>query len=64
MIKSACSRKEKLCQDAREPNHIMSLKNPEIGLFDTKKDSMEENDAKMAENQTCCYFEESRYSFI
>ena len=56
MIKSACSRKEKLCQDAREPNHIMSLKNPEIGLFDTKKDSMEENDANMPEYQTYSSF--------
>ena len=52
MFKSACSGKGKLCQDAREPNLIMSLKNPEIGLFDTKKDSMEEKDAKMPENQT------------
>ena len=56
MIKSACSRKETLCQDAREPNHIMSLKNPEIGLFDTKKDSMEENDANMPEYQTYSSF--------
>ena len=56
MFKSACSGKGKLCQDAREPNLIMSLKNPEIGLFDTKKDSMEENDANMPEYQTYSSF--------
>ena len=30
----------------------VNLKNPEIELFDTKKDTIEENDAKMPENQT------------